>query len=180
MAHHHSAKRRIRRNARREVINGNRVNRIRTFVKNVETAIVSGDKQAAADAFRLALRQNLDLRSERYATDIAEMEIKKAKGVFDAFVFSDFSYDFSSEPLSSQLQGSDIFFFKRDTTLFDIGMGKPVRTGGLMELKLDMNRYESNSSFLIINPYYSTHLSLSFSQPLLKPSKAPSRAASAR
>jgi outer membrane protein TolC len=120
------------------------------------------------DAFRLALRQNLDLRSERYATDMAEMEIKKAKGVFDAFLFSDFSYDFSSEPLSSQLQGTETLFFKRESTLFDIGLGKPVRTGGLVELKLDMNRYESNSNFLVINPYYNTRLSFRFSQPLLK------------
>lgn len=120
------------------------------------------------DAFRMALRQNLDLRSERYTTDIAEMEIKKAKGAFDAFVFSDFSHDYSSEPLSSQLQGADTFYFRRKNTLFDIGMGKPVRTGGLMELKLEMNRFESNSSFLVINPYYSTRLSLGFTQPLLK------------
>lgn len=54
MAHHHSAKQRIRRNARREVINRNRVGRIRTFVKRVETAIESGDKTAAQEAFRLA------------------------------------------------------------------------------------------------------------------------------
>ncbi|MEK9660878.1 MAG: 30S ribosomal protein S20 [Alphaproteobacteria bacterium] len=54
MAHHHSAKQRIRRNARREVINRNRVGRIRTFVKRVELAIASGDKAAAQEAFRLA------------------------------------------------------------------------------------------------------------------------------
>jgi len=120
------------------------------------------------DAFRVALRQNLDLRSERYAQDIAETEIKKAEGAFDAFVFSTFSYEFSSEPLSSQLQGADTFYFKRENTLFDVGLGKQVKTGGQLELKLDMNRYESNSSFLIINPYYGTRLNLRFSQPLLK------------
>jgi outer membrane protein TolC len=120
------------------------------------------------DTFRLALRQNLDLRSERYAQDIAESEIKKAEGAFDAFVFSTFSYQFSSEPLSSQLQGADTFYFKSENTLFDVGLGKQVKTGGQLELKLDMNRYESNSSFLIINPYYGTRLNLRLSQPLLK------------
>ena len=120
------------------------------------------------DAFRLALRQNLDLRSERYTTDIAEMEIKKAKGAFDAFAFSTFSYDFSSEPLSSQLQGAQSAYFKRESTFFDIGLGKPVKTGGIMELALEMNRFESNSTFLIINPYYSSRLNLTFTQPLLK------------
>jgi len=120
------------------------------------------------DAFRLALRQNLDLRSERYTTDIAEMEIKKTKGAFDTFAFSTFSHDFSSEPLSSQLQGADTPYFKRESTLFSIGLGKPVKTGGIMELALEMNRFESNSTFLIINPYYSTRLNLTFTQPLLK------------
>jgi outer membrane protein TolC len=120
------------------------------------------------DAFHLALRKNLDLRSERYTKDIAKMEIRKASGAFDPYAFSDFSYDFSSEPLSSQLQGAETLYFKRESTLFDIGLAKPVRTGGRVELKLDLNRYESNSTFLIINPYYYTRLGLSFSQPLLK------------
>ena len=54
MAHHQSAKKRIRRNARREAINGTRVSRIRTFVKRVETAIASGDKGAAQAALKAA------------------------------------------------------------------------------------------------------------------------------
>lgn len=54
MAHHKSAKKRIRRTARRTEINGNRIGRVRTFVKKVEAAIASGDREAAANAFRAA------------------------------------------------------------------------------------------------------------------------------
>ena len=54
MAHHNSAKQRIRRNERREVINRNRVGRIRTFVRRVELAIAGGDKPAAQEAFKMA------------------------------------------------------------------------------------------------------------------------------
>ncbi len=54
MAHHKSAKKRIRRNARRAEINGARVSRIRTFVKKVELAIARGEKGAAADALKQA------------------------------------------------------------------------------------------------------------------------------
>jgi len=54
MANHHSAKVRIRRNERRATINGNRIGRIRTHVKLVETAIAAGDKTAAAAALRAA------------------------------------------------------------------------------------------------------------------------------
>ena len=50
MANTPQAKKRIRRNARREDINGARVSRIRTFVKKVESALESGDKAAATVA----------------------------------------------------------------------------------------------------------------------------------
>ena len=54
MAHHKSAKKRIRRNERRRVINHARISRIRTFVKKVELAISSGDKDGAQAAFKAA------------------------------------------------------------------------------------------------------------------------------
>ena len=50
MANTPQAKKRIRRNDRRAVINGNRVGRIRTFVKRLESALDAGDKAAAAAA----------------------------------------------------------------------------------------------------------------------------------
>lgn len=51
MANHESAKKRIRRNGRRTVINHARVSRIRTFVRKVEAAITAGDKAEAKVAF---------------------------------------------------------------------------------------------------------------------------------
>lgn len=50
MANTPQAKKRIRRNDRRAVINGNRVGRIRTFVKRLESALDAGDKVAAVAA----------------------------------------------------------------------------------------------------------------------------------
>ena len=52
MANHKSAVKRIRRNVRRRRINGARRTRVRTLVKSVENAIVAGDKEAAASAFK--------------------------------------------------------------------------------------------------------------------------------
>ena len=52
MANHDSAKKRIRQTERRTEVNRARVSRIRTFVKKVELAIQSGDKNAAAEALR--------------------------------------------------------------------------------------------------------------------------------
>lgn len=55
MAHHISAKKRIRRNGRRAVVNKNRISRIRTFVKKVEVAIAAGNKDEAQAAFLQAM-----------------------------------------------------------------------------------------------------------------------------
>ena len=54
MANHESAKKRVRRNARRAEINGARRGRIRTFLKKVEMAIEAGDKKAAQEALKNA------------------------------------------------------------------------------------------------------------------------------
>lgn len=52
MANTPQAQKRIRRNARRAEINGARVSRIRTFVKQVETALAAGDKTKATEALK--------------------------------------------------------------------------------------------------------------------------------
>jgi len=54
MAQHKSAEKRARQTITRTAVNGARVSRIRTFVKKVESAIASGDKAAAQEAFRAA------------------------------------------------------------------------------------------------------------------------------
>jgi len=54
MANTPQARKRIRRNETRALINGNRLSRIRTFVKKVEAALGAGDKVAAAAALQEA------------------------------------------------------------------------------------------------------------------------------
>ncbi len=52
MANTPQAKKRIRRNANRETINHSQISRIRTFIKQVETAIATGKKADAAAALK--------------------------------------------------------------------------------------------------------------------------------
>lgn len=54
MANTPSAKKSVRKLARRTEINKNRRTRVRSFVRKVEEAIASGDKTAAADALKAA------------------------------------------------------------------------------------------------------------------------------
>lgn len=54
MAHHKSAKKRIRQTASRTEVNRARMSRIRTFVKKVETAIAAGNAADAQAALKSA------------------------------------------------------------------------------------------------------------------------------
>jgi small subunit ribosomal protein S20 len=54
MANTPQAKKRIRRNANRATINHARISRIRTFVKQVESALAAGKKKEAAEALKMA------------------------------------------------------------------------------------------------------------------------------
>ena len=54
MANTPQAKKRIRRNQNRETINHSRLSRIRTFIKDAESAIAAGKKDDAAAALKQA------------------------------------------------------------------------------------------------------------------------------
>jgi len=53
MAHHKSAKKRIRRNGRRQEINIARRSRVRTHLRKVEEAISAGDQEIARAVLRV-------------------------------------------------------------------------------------------------------------------------------
>ncbi len=54
MAHHKSARKRIRRNAAKAQVNTARRSRVRSFLKKVELAIAAGDREAARQALKSA------------------------------------------------------------------------------------------------------------------------------
>lgn len=54
MAIHKSAKKRIRRNAKRAAMNKSRLSGTRTAIRKVEEAIEAGDQKAAAEALKAA------------------------------------------------------------------------------------------------------------------------------
>jgi len=55
MADHKSSKKRIIRNNKRNLINTNRISRIRTFIKKVESLIGGESKVKAQEAFKIAM-----------------------------------------------------------------------------------------------------------------------------
>lgn len=54
MAHHRSAKKRIRQTEKRTLVNRSRTSRIRGYIKKVELAVAGGDAEAAKTALSIA------------------------------------------------------------------------------------------------------------------------------
>ncbi|MEW6439506.1 MAG: TolC family protein [bacterium] len=123
------------------------------------------------EAVRLAVLGNYDMRAEGYTPRIAELEITRSQGVFDTVLNSSYLHDYVSELTSSQLQGTEADvsnLLKVRTITSEVGLEKMVETGAKLGLRLDVVRFGSNSTFLTLNPSYSSHLSFSVAQPLLK------------
>jgi small subunit ribosomal protein S20 len=57
VAHSLSAKKRVRQNAKRRIINRARKSEVKTAIKGFEAAISSGDRKAAAQQYKLAVKK---------------------------------------------------------------------------------------------------------------------------
>ncbi len=57
MAHSLSAKKRVRQNAKRRVVNRARKSQIKTQIKHLESALASGDIEAASEQYRLVVKK---------------------------------------------------------------------------------------------------------------------------
>lgn len=57
MAHSLSAKKRVKQNAKRRVINRSRKSRIKTQIKNFESTLAGGDVEKATEQYRLVVKK---------------------------------------------------------------------------------------------------------------------------
>ncbi len=110
-----------------------------------------------------ALENNLDLKVQLVSPAIAQESVNAERAKFEWAFVSDLSYTTTDTPTSTALQGS-----MADTSNYNYGVRMPLRTGGEVTFNLGDNRNKTNNQFTTLNPSYSTDLSVSISQPLLR------------
>lgn len=112
-----------------------------------------------------ALENNLDISVETYNPEISEASISQAKNEFLPRLTLD--YNNSSQKLLTSLwtEGTEYTTKSND---FNIALSKKIITGGDINLRLFNSTTDTTRSFSLINPYYSSLLSLDFTQPLLR------------
>jgi len=122
------------------------------------------------DAIKKALENNNDIEVARDDVRYAETQLRALEGIFDPIFSITPQYDKRITPQQSSLGGSG----QSGTTSTTIYSLSPSvfkqfgRGGGNYTLSFANSRTDTSNTFSLINPFFSSNLSLTYAQPLLR------------
>jgi outer membrane protein TolC len=122
------------------------------------------------DAIKKALENNNDIAVARDDVRFAETQLRALEGIFDPVFAITPTYDKRISPQSSSLGGSGSSGTTSTTTYsWGPSVNKQFgRGGGSYFLNFANSKTDTSNSFSLLNPFYSSNLSLNFNQPLLR------------
>jgi HAE1 family hydrophobic/amphiphilic exporter-1 len=117
------------------------------------------------DAIKRALENNNDIEVARDDVRFAETQLRSLEGIFDpVFAFTP-QYDKRISPQQSSLGGGSVT--STTTYSWTPSVVKQFgRGGGNYFLQFQNSHTNTSNSFSLLNPFYSSNLSLQFTQPL--------------
>lgn len=120
------------------------------------------------DAIKRALQNNNDIEVARDDVRFAETQLRSLEGIFDPIFSITPQIDKRITPQQSSLGGSGSSGTTTNTTYsLSPSLNKQFSTGGgNYTINFANSHTNTSSNFSIINPYYSSNLSLQFTQPL--------------
>lgn len=118
------------------------------------------------EAIVLALQHNINLEVARLSLASASQGVLAASGIFDPFISLDFTESSSTLPATNQLVGAQVN--KQDRRTFNLNLGVLLPTGAQAGVSWTNNRTKTNSTFFFLNPSYTSGLTFSLTQPLLR------------
>ena len=120
------------------------------------------------DAIKRALENNNDIEVARDDVRFAETQLRSLEGVFDPIFAITPQYDKRIAPQQSSLNGAGSSGTTSTTTWsWNPSVQKQFgRGGGNYFLQFANQHTDTNNSFSLLNPFYSSNLSLNFTQPL--------------
>jgi outer membrane protein TolC len=122
------------------------------------------------DAVKRALENNNDIEVARDDVRFAETQLRSLEGIYDPVFSFNPQLDKRITPQQSSLGGAGSSGTTTSTTYsFTPSVNKSFsRGGGNYNLNFENNHTNTSSNFSFINPFYSSNLSLTFTQPLLR------------
>jgi outer membrane protein TolC len=123
------------------------------------------------DAIKRALENNNDIEVARDDVRIAETQLRALEGIFDPIFALTPTYDKRISPQQSSLGGAQAGAGTVSTTTYSLSPSVQKqfgRGGGSYFLQFANSHTNTSNSFSLLNPFYSSNLSLQFTQPLLR------------
>ncbi|HZU23164.1 MAG TPA: TolC family protein, partial [Terriglobales bacterium] len=118
------------------------------------------------DAIKLTLANNTDLRISGLQVDNAQFSYLKSQAMLDPGIVTSFNPARSTSPTASTLAGAQTLtslnqnFTSQYTQLFG--------TGTTYQVTMAASKFTTNSTFATLNPYITSGLTVSLTQPLLR------------
>lgn len=116
------------------------------------------------EAIAAALSRNLSVEEERLLQQIGEADIVEAKGEFDPAFRAGVSAGDRKDPSVTTIVST-----REKTVDYEASLGGKIQTGTEYDLSVEGSRVERSATpFLLINPYYSSELLITITQPLAR------------
>jgi HAE1 family hydrophobic/amphiphilic exporter-1 len=125
-----------------------------------------GIRLSLDEAVALAVANNQDLNVSVNAAEASRYVLFSNMGIFDPLAEAGVLRSHAEQPATSDLVGAQVS--QSDTTDISARVTQLAPTGGTFSLGFTARRSSTNSTFFFVNPSWTTGLTLSFSQPLLR------------
>lgn len=119
-----------------------------------------------ADAIRLTLLNNTDVRLNELQVENSRNQIQRSHQPFDPVAVSSFNANRATTPTYTQLQGAPTLTALSQQGSFDFT--QMFQTGTRYDLNFTGNKYANNSIFNTFNPTIVSNFTLTLTQPLLR------------
>jgi outer membrane protein len=119
-----------------------------------------------ADAVRLTLLNDTQIRVSELQQDVQEHGIDRAQSAFDPTVTTSFTSSHATATSITRLAGAPTLETKDGRG--QISLHRTFVTGTALNIGFDAGRSTTNSSFASINPSFSSGITFGLSQPLLR------------
>jgi len=125
-----------------------------------------GVRLSLGEAIALAVANNQDLNVSVNTAEASRYTLLSNWGIFDPLAEASILRSHTETPATSDLVGAEVS--TRDSTDFSTRVTQLAPTGGTFSLGFTVDRTSQNSSFFFVNPAYTSGLTFSFDQPLLR------------
>lgn len=133
----------------------------------VDEFVVNGKlRLGLEDAILLTLLNNSDVNVDRAQFDLSQFAVQRAHSPFDPLFVAGFTPTRSTSPSASSLIGASTLSTLNQTST--TGYSQQFQSGTGVSIGMTTSRFTTNSSFATVNPSFSSGLTFSVSQPLLR------------